>query len=615
MNNGYMGKILKVDLSKHRLEDGMLDEELARQFLGGYGIAARIIFNEQTAEVDPLGPDNILCFATGLFTGTQAISGTRYTVAGKSPLTGCWGDANSGGYFGAFLKFAGYDAIFITGMSEQPTYLFINNGDARLKDASHLWGKDTYETEDILKSQLGDDIGISCIGQAGEKLALISAIVHNKGSVAGRAGLGAVMGSKKLKAVAVRGNMAVPVADAEKLNELRAKYVAKLGGHVNIIRKYGTTFYTVNAAKSGDSPVKNWGGVAKIDFPEVEPIGGDPILARQLKKKACYHCPVGCEALMKEGKGEYQYEAGSFRPEYETIAMLGVNCLNNNLESVIKANDLCNRYGIDTISAGAVIAFTMECYEKGLINQKDTDGIEMKWGNHKSLVAMTKKIALREGFGDTLADGVQVAAQKIGKGADNYAIHIGGQEVPGHSPVHSFHWTATYIANATPARHTQGSEGFIKGFLPEFDPKSFKGRGAAHRVGVCLQHVQMCSGMCIFVFGSLPSPGVYVMADFMRAVTGWDITTDEIITTGERIANMRQVFNIREGINLQDFKIPGRVFGRPPYKNGPRTGITVDYETQVNEYLAEMDWDLKTARPSKKRLTELGLGDVAQKLG
>ncbi len=612
MTRGYMGKILNVDLSRRELKDEVPDEKLCRDFIGGYGIGARIIFSRQKAGVDPLGPDNILGMLTGPLTGTNAISGTRFTVVGKSPLTGCWSDANSGGYFGAYLKFSGYDGILFTGISEKPVYLLIDNGKAELRDATHLWGRDTYETEDTLKTELGKEVASVCIGPSGEKLSRVSCIMHNKGNAAGRSGLGAVMGSKRLKAVAVKGKMSVPVADGKGVKELRKKYLAQLGGDIDWLRKYGTSFVTVQSAESGDSPVKNWGGVAVNDFPDANPLGADPFDARKLKSQACYMCPIGCEAIMKEGTGEYKYEAGSFRPEYETIAMFGTNCLNNNIESIMKANDICNRYGIDTISAGAIMAFAIECFENGLVSKADTGGIEMTWGNHKSLVTMLEKMVKREGFGDILADGVKIAAKKIGKGAEKYAIHIQGQEIPAHSPMAGFHWPATYIANATPARHTQGSEGFSQELMPEYDRGSFSGRGQAHKTGTCHQHALMCCGMCLFVMGSLPSN--HVMTEFIKAVTGWDITTDELLVTGERIENVRQAFNIREGLNLLQYEIPGRILGKPPQKEGPLAGITVDADTLVKEYLAAMDWDLETARPSEKKLKELGLDDVAQEL-
>jgi len=439
MARGYMGKMLMVDLSRNELKDEVLDEKLGRQFIGGYGIGARILFSRQKAGVDPLGPDNTLGILSGPFSGTPALSGTRHTVVGKSPLTGGWGDANSGGDFGAYLKFAGYDAVFFTGISEKPVYLFINNGQAELRDAAHLWGKDTRQTEDMLKSELGRDAAVACIGQSGEKVSLIAAVV-NKTRTAARSGLGAVMGAKRLKAVAVKGNMKVPVADEKRTKELRTKWQGKLGGHIVWLKPTGTPFLTVGGAKGGDSPVKNWGGVGVIDFPDAEPIGAEAVIERRTKRFACYLCPIGCGGYMKAGTGEYKYEAGSRRPEYETIAMFGTNCLNNNIESIIKANDICDRYGLDTISAAATIAFAIECFENGLITRADTDGIEMTWGNHKAIVAMTEKLARREGFGAVLADGVKVAAEKIGQGADQYAIHVQGQELPAHDPKHSFNY-------------------------------------------------------------------------------------------------------------------------------------------------------------------------------
>ena len=613
MARGYMGKILWVDLTRGNFKQEPLDENMARQFIGGYGIGARILFNRMKPGADPLGPDNILGFTTGPLTGTPAISGTRYTVVGKSPLTGGWGDANSGGWFGAFLKFAGYDMVFFKGISPKPVYLLIDNGKVELKDAARLWGKDTYETEDLIKAEHGKETSVACIGSGGEKMALIAGIVHLKGSVAARSGLGAVMGSKRLKAVAVKGNMKVPVADEKGLKELRAKYLATMGGHVDILRKFGTTFTTVPSIEGGDSPVKNWEGTAVKDFPDASNLSGEAVAERSQKRIACYQCPVGCEAIMKAGTGEYKYEAGSYRPEYETIVMLGSNCLNSNIESIIKTNDLCNRYGIDTISAGAVIAFAMECYEKGLITKKDTGGIELTWGNHKAVVALTEQIGRREGLGDILADGVKIAAQKIGKGAAECAIHVGGQEVPGHNPIATSALTATYLTNATPARHTQGSEEHHnKGLLPEVNRQLYSGRGEAHARGSNFQHALMCSGYCLFVNSAFPTADV--IADFLRPVTGWDITTEELVKTGERIENMRQAFNLREGISLSQFKISGRLLGKPPKTAGPTAGVTVDEATLVKEYYKAMGWDLKTGKPSKKKLEELGLGDVAKEL-
>jgi aldehyde:ferredoxin oxidoreductase len=613
MSRGYMGKILWVDLTRGKFEEEPLDEEMARKFIGGYGVGARVLFSRMKAGVDPLGPENILGFMTGPLTGTPAISGTRYTIVGKSPLTGCWGDANSGGHFGAFMKFAGYDFVFFTGIAPKPVYLLIDNGKAELKDAGHLWGKDTYDTEDMIKAEQGKETEVACIGPGGEKKALIAGVVHLKGSVAARSGLGAVMGSKKLKAVAVKGRMKVPVYDEQGLKDLRKKYLAMLGGHIDILRKYGTSFTTVSSIENGDSPVKNWGGVALNDFPNATTLSAESVDERRSKRIACWQCPVGCEAIMKEGTGEYKYAAGSYRPEYETIVMLGSNCLNGNIESIIMANDICNRLGIDTISAGAVIAFAMECYENGLISKKDTGGIELSWGNHQALVAMMKQMGQREDFGDILADGVKAASQKIGGRAKEYAMHVHGQEVPGHNPIATSAMATTYLTNATPARHTQGSEEHHNpGLLPEINRQLYAGRGEVHARGSNFQHALMCSGTCLFVNSAFPdTDGI---AHFMVPVTGWDITTDDLVLTGERIENMRQAFNLREGIDLTQYKIANRLLGKPPFTAGPNAGITVDEKTMTRDYFKAMQWDLETGKPSKQRMAELGLGDVAEEL-
>ena len=610
---GYAGKTLWVDLSRGKLEDEALDEGLCRQFIGGYGLGARILFSRQKAGVDPLGPNNILGLTTGMLTGTPSISASRYIMVGKSPLTGGWGDANSGGNVGPYLKFAGYDNIFFTGIAEKPVYLFINNGKAELRDASHLMGKDTFQTEDILKSELGKDTEVACIGPAGEKVARIAAVMNNKGRAAGRSGLGAVMGSKKLKAIAVKGNMEVPMADATKANELRKKYLKELTGHVDMLRDDGTPGIFINCAESGDTPTKNWSGTSIFDFPDYEDIAAEPVIERQEKRYACWRCPIGCGGHMKEGRGDYKYAAGAHKPEYETLGMFGADCLNSNVESIIKLNDICNRYGVDTISAGATMAFTIECYERGVITKADTDGIEMTWGNHKSIVAMTEKMVRREGFGDVLADGVKLAARRIGRGASRYAMHIQGQEIPAHDPKFGYHWATTYRMDATPARHTQGPGLPVPGLdLPKHKRRAFSGRAQAHKLGSDFCHVVSCTGTCIFGFWALPDVNSFI--DFMNAVSGWDFTREEIFKTGERIANIRQAFNIREGLNPLKYEIPGRIYGHPAPKRGPLAGITVDEDTLYSEYLTAMDWDLKTTKPSRKKLLELGLEDVAKAL-
>ncbi|MFP3975702.1 MAG: aldehyde ferredoxin oxidoreductase family protein [Dehalococcoidia bacterium] len=609
---GYMGKMLWADLSRGTLEDEPLNEELCRNFLGGYGLGAKITFDRQKPGVDPLGPENTLGIVTGPFTGTPAVVGSRYTVVGKSPLTHGWGDANSGGSFAPYLKFAGYDAVFFTGISDKPVYLFIDNGKAELRDAGHIWGKDSFETEDALKAELGNDVELICIGPAGENVSLISAVMNNKGRAAARSGLGAVMGSKKLKAVAVKGNLEVPLADAAKTKELRKKNLRELTGHVDMLRQYGTPAILTFCSASGDTPTKNWSGTSVIDFPEYEALGGEKVVEQQEKRYACYQCPIGCGGHMKEGTGKYKYEAGAHKPEYETLAMFGNDCLNSDLESIIKVNDICNRYGLDTISTGSTIAMTIECFERGLITKADTDGLEMIWGNHEAIVAMTEKLAKREGFGAVIADGTKVAAERIGKGADEYAMNVQGQEAAAHDPRCNLQWAISYRLDPTPARHTQGGEGHPPGVMPEYDKEPAHNRGYPHKIGSDFTHVMGSAGQCFFVHLALPHVDSFI--DTLNAITGWGVTLDELLVTGERIANIRHAFNIREGLNPLQFKVPGRMVGKPPQAEGPLAGVTVDEETLNRDYLTAMDWDLETTKPSERKLSELGLEGVAEQL-
>jgi aldehyde:ferredoxin oxidoreductase len=602
MVNGYMGKILWVNLSTGEIKEESIDEKVYRDFIGGYGLGAKILYDRMKPGADPLGPDNILGLLTGPLTGTPAVTGVRYVAVGKSPLTGGWGDANSGGYFGPYLKFSGYDGVFFTGISEKPVYLYINNGKAELKDASDLWGKDTYETEDALKEMYGKDTHVSSIGPAGEKVSLISCIMSKRDSAAGRSGLGAVMGSKKLKAVAVTGNMEVTLADKATMNDLRKDHtqsalnpppgpMAELN---KLLPLYGTTGGTPQNAHSGDTPVKNWIGAGVVDYPDVSGLTKETATHNRKQAEPCWRCPIACKASLYAGEGEYKYPEGTGRIEYETQASFGPLCLNPDGEALNMCNHLCNSYGVDTISGGGVMAFAIECYENGIITKEDTDGIELTWGNHRALVAMTEKMCKREGLGDILADGVKVAAEKIGKGAEKYAVHIGGQELGMHDPKHGQFpgnmSSARYHLDATPGRHTAG-----------FGPGNF------------MMLVVNAEGLCLF--SGAMAPGKNFALEYLKAATGWDMTMEEMLKAGERIANIRHAFNVREGINpLTDWKVHPRIVGDPPLKEGPLAGVSTDHEAQVYWGLGALGWDRVTTKPSRKKLMELGLDKVAEDL-
>jgi aldehyde:ferredoxin oxidoreductase len=613
MPKGYLGKILWIDLSQNTIKEEALDEKLCRDYIGGFGIGAKIIFDHQKAKIDPLGPDNIFGFMTGPFTGTQALGGSRYSVVGKSPLTGTWGDANSGGYFGPALKFAGFDGLFFKGIAAKPVYLFIDNGKAEIRDAAHLWGKDCCETEDIIRKELGNDVECACIGPSGENLSLIAGVINNKGRAAARSGLGAVMGSKKLKAVAAKGKIKVPVFDEAGVAEFRKKYTPELGGPLPLFRAFGTPGIFAQSVQFSEAPIKNWGGIPDVDFPNFNNIAGDAVVARQEKRYACYRCVVGCGGHMKEGRGEYKYSAGVHKPEYETLGLFGSSLLNDNIESIIMANDLCNRYGLDTISAGATIAFAMECYENGIITKEDTDGVEMTWGNHRAIIAMLTKIGKREGFGNILADGVKIASEKIGRNSEKYAMHIQGQEYPAHEPKNGYTFAIAYRMDATPGRHTRDAGMPPPGLaMPEFDRKSFFGRARAQKIAMAYYNVADSLGLCHFVLGTYPDASV--MLDFFNVITGWNYSMDDLIKAGERIVNIRHCFNIREGFNPLKYKNPDRMVGKPPFKEGPLSGLTIDEETIDREFCEAMEWDTKTTKPSKNRLHVLGMEDVAKAL-
>jgi aldehyde:ferredoxin oxidoreductase len=603
MVGGYMGKLLWVNLSTGEIKVEQPDEKLYRDFIGGYGLGARILYSRQKGGVDALGPDNILGLITGPLTGTPAISGTRYSAVGKSPLTGSWGDANSGGHFGPRLKFAGYDGVFFTGIADKPVYLLLNNGKAELKDAREYWGKDTYYTEDTLKAEYGSAAEVACIGPAGEKLSRVACIITRKGDAAARSGLGAVMGSKKLKAVVAMGDQKVPLADSAAVDRLRKEHweysKMGMGGGMNM---YGTSGHGDTSALSGDTPIKNWGGIGVNELPDVTGLNKDKMIANLDHRTGCWQCPAACKAVLKNGI-QYPYPAGTKRLEYETIGAFGANCKNTNAESIIMASHLCNSYGMDTISAGSIIAFAMELYEHGIITRKDTGGIDLKWGDPDALVAMTEKLVKREAIGDILAEGVKIAAEKIGKGAEQYAVHIGGQELGMHDPKLSGrpfqfprHPTATvYKMDATPGRHTGafGTDGFER-------------------------HLNNSMGTCLFLFLSPlpkdPTSPLPFAASMMKAVTGWDRSLDELLEAGERIGTMRHVFTLREGINPRERFVHNRIIGRPPQKEGPLAGVSMDIEEETAWNLGALDWDRVTTKPSRKKLLKLGLDDVAAEL-
>jgi aldehyde:ferredoxin oxidoreductase len=613
MARGYMGKILNVDLSQGIVQEEVLDEQLCRDYIGGYGMGAKLLYERMPGGADPLGPDNILGLLTGPLTGTPAIIGSRFVAVGKSPNTGTWGDANCGGDFGPHMKFAGVDGVLFYGISEEPVYLYVEEGEAELRDAGDLWGMNVSDLEDLLKGRHGEDISVASIGIAGEKLSLTACIMNDKERAAGRSGLGAVMGSKKLKAVVVKGHMDVPMADEVGIRELRREYLRQHDGAYDDFHDYGTCSITSDSAQNGDSPVKNWGGSGLGDFPRQrsDRIGGEAnVSLPEYKRYGCWRCPIACGGRLRQDSGKYALEKNNgtgHKPEYETLCMFGTNLLNDDLASIVKINEICNDYGLDTISVGATVGYAIELYENGLIDEEQTDGLEMSWGNADSIVALTLKIAAREGFGDLLADGIKVAWEKLGRIGTEFAVHVGGEEVPAHDPKYTPGLAGTYLLDATPGRHTQGGELLEPVEMPgllEQDKYIYTGIAPNHWKLVNSMHVVNAAGLCMFGYLSYP---VQCVPDQLTAVTGWDFDLEEVYKTGMRIGTIRHAFNLREGHNPLTRNVPGRLVGQPPLSEGNVKGVTVDYKTLSREYLEYCGWDVHTTVPSEESLRDLGM--------
>jgi len=621
MVKGYNGKVVFVDLASGTVTEESLPENVYRDFIGGQGLGVRILYQHIKPKADPLGPDNMLGFVVGPLTGT-GVYGARFQVVGKSPITGGWDDSNCGGSFANELKATGYDAVFFTGVSPKPVYVFVNDGKVEIKDASCLWGKDTSETDEIIKNELGDKkINIACIGPAGEAKSLLAAIMH-EGGAAARGGLAAVMGSKRLKAIAVRGNRKVSVANPESLATLRRDYLRIIKETQDdaavTFKKWGTCGILSGCVTTADTPIKNWTLFGEQGFPTHAKISDDEVVKYQTKKHACLGCPIGCKGWLKIDESPYGMIEGT-KPEYQTLGMLGANLLIDDVAAIANANNLCNLYGLDTISVGAVIAFAMECYERGVITKEDTDGIELTWGNGKAMVAIVERIGQREGFGAVLADGSKFAAERIGKGSEKWAIHVGGQDLPAHDPRVTIGCGWGYIIDSTPGRHTacEAANGFFGGCdiflyddlkLPHLDVLDIDANAPLYATCSDLERLLSSAGLCQFSY----YPGIMPLIELIAAVTGWDFTLHEGLKAGRRIATLRQAFNIREGINTSEWRLPERIV--VPQSAGPNEGTTLDFRAMKEKGYAALGWDAKTGKPLESTLKNLGLEELVGQL-
>lgn len=624
MPNGYTGKILFVNLTTGTIKEETPPESLYRDFIGGYGLGVRILYERMKPKADPLGPDNMLGFVTGLLTATPTPGSGRYMVVTKSPLTGAWAEANSGGFWGPELKQAGYDGVFISGASVKPVYLLISGGKVEIKDASHLWGLDTNRTDDTLQKELGKpQVRVACIGPAGEARSLISGIVNERGRIAARSGVGAVMGSKKLKAVVVRGEKKkITIAEPEKYKSAREAYskALKESKFQQGLTALGTGAGTSFLLSIGDCPTKNWGSTGTESMPTANRLDTANMEKYKLSSYGCQACPVRCGALIQVREGPFATQGEVHRPEYETLAALGTNCLNDNVEAVVRANEICNLYGLDTMAVGNTIAFAMECYEKGLINREDTDGVELKWGNSAAVVALAEKMAKRQGFGAVLADGVGKAAERIGKGSEKFAMHVHGQRLPYHDPRNIPCKGTTYMSDSQPSGHMENEatgqleQGVPLGSDPLLQPPKielygdFDKKGPMYVTGNAYYQLLSSAGICALYNIAFAVP----VAELIAPVTGWDFDWEEGLKAGRRILTLRQAFNAREGLLPEDFRLPQKFM--TPLSVGPSAGVKIDFDALKKGYFKAMGWDIKSGKPHRETLIELGLDKLTKDL-
>jgi len=648
MSGGYMGKYCVVNLTDETTETVEPSDEFYRKYLSGYGLGAAVITQRQKQGVDPLSSESHLGFCSGLLTGSGALFSGRFMVVGKSPLTGGWGDANGGGFFSRELKRAGYDAVFFTGTAKKPVWAYLTEKGVEIRDASALWGKDAIETEELIRDELGDRrVQIAAIGRAGEKISLISGVVTDGGRIAARSGLGAVMGSKGLKAFAVRGKQKIPVAEPDALKSINEKFLkkyneSKVADKFNVrfmnffsriiartgisipaqastlrelYKRYGTPGLTVYSALTGDMPIKNWDGVGYLDYTldSAAKNSDESVIRYQKRKYACHSCPLACGGIIDIKKGRYSGTEGH-KPEYETLGAFGGLLLHDDLDTIIEINEMCNRAGIDTISTGTCIAFATECFLKGIIDEKITDGLKLGWGKSDEIVKLTEMIIQREGLGDILADGVKRAVEKIGPDSAEFAMHAGGQELPMHDSRLDPGYGIAYQCEPTPGRHTISCFLYatlfsVEKLFPEAHRmvKGAKGKITKnvrrHTAGTFYMQLINSSGMCLF--GALTSR--IPIVEYLNAVTGWGLSADDYFKTGERILSLRKAFNVREGIKPEDQKLSDRAMGKPPLKEGPLKNVTTDMDALQSEFFQAVGWDPVTGGPTREKMEELGL--------
>jgi aldehyde:ferredoxin oxidoreductase len=609
--NGYMGKLLHVDLSQGRLRDEPLKEELARSFVGGSGLAARIVYDMVHEDTDPLGPQNPLVFMTGPLVGTAMPSAGRYSVCALSPLTRIWGEANSGGFFGPELRFAGYDGVVITGSSSKPVWLSIVEGKPQLHDASNLWGSDSYATQQMVQHALGDDkVRVACIGVAGENKVKMAAVMNDHGRAAGRTGMGAVMGSKKLKAIGVRGSAKVPLADAEQFKTLVRGIIAELEDAIlpRALRLAGTAS-TLDALTEiyGDMSIRYY---QQGDWDEASNLSGI-VMADQYQNRiyACYRCPIGCGRETRAPRYDLDRADG---PEAETIFALGYTMMVDDLQAVIYAGHLCNLYGMDTISTGCTIALTCEMFQRGIISPKDTGGLDIRYGDINMIHRLIEMTGRREGFGDMLAEGSATLAERFG--VPELAVTVKRLEVPMHDARAFAGMAVTYALSPCGASHMQGDMYAVdmgQCEAPEigielgdrFESSTEKGRVAARQQA--WRNLYNALTLCQF-----QDIGVEKMLTALKCITGWNLNAEDLLNTGKRIVTLKRMLNMRRGITIANDTLPALLL--KPFKEGGTEGNVPDMDALLMGAYFEYGWDPSTGKPTRETITNLGLDSAGK---
>ena len=595
---GYTGKILRLDLEKRKAYEEILNPILLKAYIGGTSLAAKLFYERISKKLNPFSNENPLFFMVGPLTGTPIPFSGKWCVASISPLTGIWGESNAGGIWGAKLKFAGYDGIMIEGRSNSPIYIFIRNGEVFFKDASYIWGLTTSQTNAFLKKELGFEVSSISIGPAGENLVKVSSIVGDYGDVAARCGLGAIMGFKKVKAIAVEGNKAFEIANPEKLLEFYEWFKENKLKDIGLIKlsNYGTSGWFEPLVELGDAPIKYWKGNEWLE-------GASKLNAKTIietlfiRKAACFFCPIACGRILKRIKDSMD-SAISHGLEYETLASLGSLCLNDDLKTLALANELCNDYGLDTISTGSLIAFAMECYENGLIPKKFLNELKISWGDSETIIRLIEMIAKREGLGNILANGVKEASLHFNENAIKLAVHVKGLEVPMHDPRSSHGFALLYATSNLGASHCRGLVKVLEAIQSRIEliDKVIHGQN----ISEILDSLILCRFSFIMNAYSLDD-----LLSFYTLTTGNKISKEEFLKIGERSFNLKRLINFRQGMKAHEDKLPEILLNTPRIVQGQKRSIE-NFDSLIEEFYKARGWN-EEGFPKKDKLKELGL--------